>query len=203
MTFVSLMVTLFFFFIMSGPLLFFFVLFALQETSDTTSSASNDLIYGHNTHESNAFEPPTCAKVVKDDQPIVSSQGQVQAVPAAIDNSSKKPKAKPNLERAPPISWLRQAAEEIESKNGNGNPNPERTRHSNGRQHRPQFRSTSGTTSSPHAMSETTTGKLQQKDYTSEVDELLPQATALAQVGVTRLTSSPRCTSLIVIAWLP
>ena len=42
-------------------------------------------------------------------------------------------------------------------------------------------------------MSETTTGKLHQKDYTPEVDELLPQATALAQVGVTRFTSSPRC----------
>ena len=29
----------------------------------------------------------------------------------------------------------------------------------------------------------TSSGKLQQKDYTPEVDELLPQATALAQVG--------------------
>jgi len=42
-------------------------------------------------------------------------------------------------------------------------------------------------------MSEHTGGKLQQKDYTPEVDELLPQATALAQVGVTRYTSLPRC----------
>lgn len=32
-------------------------------------------------------------------------------------------------------------------------------------------------------MSEGTLGKLQQKDYTPEVDALLPQATALAQVG--------------------
>ncbi|KAI0285412.1 PCI-domain-containing protein [Russula aff. rugulosa BPL654] len=32
-------------------------------------------------------------------------------------------------------------------------------------------------------MSESTTGKLNQKDYTPEVDELLPQATSLAQAG--------------------
>ena len=32
-------------------------------------------------------------------------------------------------------------------------------------------------------MSEGTLGKLQQKDYTPEVDALLPQTTALAQVG--------------------
>ena len=42
-------------------------------------------------------------------------------------------------------------------------------------------------------MSEHTGGKLQQKDYTPEVDELLPQATALAQVGVTRYTNFPCC----------
>lgn len=32
-------------------------------------------------------------------------------------------------------------------------------------------------------MSEGAIGKLQQKDFTPEVDELLPQATVLAQVG--------------------
>jgi len=74
-------------------------------------------------------------------------------------------------ERAP-ISWLRQAAAEIEAKKRN--PNPEGTRHSNNH-------STSHT-SSPYAMSEGPSGKLQQKDFTPEVDELLPQATALAQV---------------------
>jgi hypothetical protein len=37
---------------------------------------------------------------------------------------------------------------------------------------------------SPNIMSEGSSGKLQQKkDFTPEVDELLPQATALAQVG--------------------
>ena len=79
----------------------------------------------------------------------------------------------PEPERAP-ISWLRQAAAEIEAKKGN--PNPRRTR-----------QSSDGLGSSPstrprHNMSESTTGKLHQKDYTPEVDELLPQATSLAQV---------------------
>jgi len=137
--------------------------------------------------------------VIKDEKPIVASQVQVQAV-AAIDNSRSssslsEPKAqpKPTKPARAPISWLRQAAEEIQSKNGN--PNPERTRHSNHRHRqaaRPQFRSTSGT-SSLRAMAENPSGKLQQKDYTPEVDKLLPQATALAQVGVPRYTSSPRC----------
>jgi hypothetical protein len=49
-------------------------------------------------------------------------------------------------------------------------------------------------------MSEGTSGKLQQKDYTPEVDELLPQATALAQVGST-VTRSFAFPSLTVIAW--
>jgi hypothetical protein len=71
-----------------------------------------------------------------------------------------------------PISWLRKAAAEIEAKKGN--PNPGRTRQSR-----------DGLDSSPstrHIMSETATGKLQQKDFTQEVDQLLPQATSLAKV---------------------
>ena len=65
-----------------------------------------------------------------------------------------------------PISWLRQAAAEIEAEKGN--PNPGRTR-----------QSSDGLGGSPsarprHTMSESTTGKLHQKDYTPEVDELLP-----------------------------
>jgi hypothetical protein len=72
-----------------------------------------------------------------------------------------------------PISWLRQAAAEIEAKKGN--PNPGRTR-----------QSSDGLGSLPstrprHNMSEST-AKLHQKDYTPEVDELLPQAKSLAQV---------------------
>ena len=73
----------------------------------------------------------------------------------------------PEPERAP-ISWLRQAAADIAAKKGN--PNPGRTRQSSERS--PSARQT---------MSESST-KLQQKDYTPEVDELLPQATSLAQV---------------------
>ena len=81
----------------------------------------------------------------------------------------EQPELKP--ERAP-ISWLRQVAAEIEAKKGN--PNPGRTRQSsNGLGLSPSAR---------HTMSESTTGKLHQKDYTPEVDELLPQATSLAQV---------------------
>jgi len=78
----------------------------------------------------------------------------------------------PEPERAP-ISWLRQAATEIEAKKGN--PNPGRTRQSRD--------ALDSSPSARHTMSETTTGKLQQKDFTPEVDQLLPQATSLAQVG--------------------
>jgi hypothetical protein len=75
----------------------------------------------------------------------------------------------PKPERAP-ISWLRVAAAEIEAKKGN--PNPGRTRHA-----------LASLPSALHTMSETVTGKLQQKDFTPEVDQLLPEATSLAQVG--------------------
>jgi hypothetical protein len=74
-------------------------------------------------------------------------------------------------ERAP-ISWLRQAAAEIEATK-NGNPNPGRTRQSTDGLHLPSAR---------HTMSESATVKLQQKDFTPEVDEILSQATSLAQV---------------------
>lgn len=82
----------------------------------------------------------------------------------------------PELERAP-ISWLRQAAAEIEAKRGN--PNPGRTRQSS-----PELPSARPR----HNMSESTTGKLNQKDYTPEVDELLPQAKSLAQVRLPSFT---------------
>src|SRR6266851_3386109 len=147
--------------------------------SDTaTSSAGNDLSSRHHTHESHAFETPTCVRVAEDEKLRVASP-VVQ--PAAVDDksSSSESDERPKRERAP-ISWLRLAAAEIESKKRN--PNPERTRHSNHRQ------STSDT-SSPYAMSEGTSGKLQQNDYTPEVDELLPRATALAQVGSTATRS--------------
>lgn len=85
------------------------------------------------------------------------------------EKKPEQPRAEPEPERAP-ISWLRLAAAEIEAKNGN--PNPGRTRQSSGLGHSPSAR---------HTMSEST-GKLHQKDYTPEVDELLPQATSLAQV---------------------
>jgi hypothetical protein len=124
--------------------------------SDTTSSAGNDLTYGHHIHESHAFESPARAEVVEGEK-----------LRAAESSESLK---------QAPISWLRQAAAEIEAKKRN--PNPEGTRHS---RQEAQVQSKSHT-SSPYAMSEGTTGKLQQKDFTPEVDELLPQATALAQV---------------------
>ena len=155
--------------------------------SDTaTSSASNDLSSRHHTHESHAFETPTCVRVAEDEK-LRAASPLVQ--PAAVDDKSSS--SEPKRERAP-ISWLRQAAAEIESKKRN--PNPERTRHSN-RRHRQ-----TSDTSSPYAMSEGTSGKLQQNDYTPEVDELLPRATALAQVGSTA-TRSFAFPSLTVIAW--
>lgn len=83
------------------------------------------------------------------------------------DEQPERPKPEPA-----PISWLRIAAEEIEAKKGN--PNPGRTRQSIGLDSLPSAR---------HTMSETVTGKLQQKDFTPEVDQLLPEATSLAQVG--------------------
>jgi hypothetical protein len=77
-----------------------------------------------------------------------------------------------------PISWLRQVALEIEAKKGN--PNHGGTRQSQ----------VEGTlTLSTYTMSEST-GKLQQKDYTPEVDALIPQATTLAKVGLPRLLVS-------------
>jgi hypothetical protein len=87
-----------------------------------------------------------------------------------LERKPKELEQQPEPERAP-ISWLRLAAAEIEAKKGN--PNPERTRQSSGLGHSPSAR---------HTMSESTTGKLHQKDYTPEVDELLPQAKSLAQV---------------------
>jgi len=92
-----------------------------------------------------------------------------------VDEQQPEPEQRPEQpepepERAP-ISWLRQVATEIEAKKGN--PNPGRTRQSSG---------LSPVARPRHNMSESTTGKLHQKDYTPEVDELLPQATSLAQV---------------------
>ena len=64
------------------------------------------------------------------------------------------------------------------TQNGNPNPGPERTRQSGlNRLSRP--------IASHNIMSEGSSGKLQQKDFGSEVDELLPQTTVLAQVGPT------------------
>ena len=94
--------------------------------------------------------------------------------PETPQQQQHDPEPEPDLEQAP-ISWLRQAAAEIEARNGN--PNPRGTR-----------QSSDGLGSSPparprprHNMSEST--KLNQKDYTPEVDELLPQAKSLAQVS--------------------
>jgi hypothetical protein len=77
-----------------------------------------------------------------------------------------------------PISWLRQAAAEIEAKKGN--PNLVARTRQYGRS------TTLNTSPSPrsHTMADNASGgKLQQKDYTTEVDGLLPEATTLAQVG--------------------
>ena len=90
---------------------------------------------------------------------------------------------RPKPERAP-ISWLRIAAAEIEAKKGN--PNPGRTRQSNGLDSLPSAR---------HTMSETVTGKLQ-KDFTLEVDQLLPEASSLAQVGVPVYATVPVLTAI-------
>src|SRR6267142_1175697 len=145
--------------------------------SDTTSSAGNDLTYGHHTHESHSFESPTRAVVEGEKLPAASRAQPVEGS-ENLDSSPSEP-LKPAT-RAP-ISWLRRAAAEIEAKKRN--PNPEGTRHSNN--HSTSY------TSSPYAMSEGPSGKLQQKDFTPEVDELLPQATALAQVE--SLQASSRC----------
>jgi hypothetical protein len=154
--------------------------------SDTTGSASNNLTYGHHIHESHAFESPTRVEVVEDEKLPAASVAQSAEGSHNLNSSPSEPeegpKPGPKREKQAPIiliSWLRQAAAEIEAKKGN--PNPEGTRHSNNRHRQTQVQSTSHT-SSPYAMSEGSTGKLQQKDFTPEVDELLPQATALAQV---------------------
>jgi hypothetical protein len=68
-------------------------------------------------------------------------------------------------------TWLSQAAVEIAAKKGN--PNQRGTRQCDDRP---------VTLSSSYTMSEAT-GKLQQKDYTPQVDQVIPQATALAKVG--------------------
>ncbi len=86
-------------------------------------------------------------------------------------DSEQPEQPRPELVRAP-MSWLRQAAAEIEATKS-GNPNPGRTRQSTDGLHLPSAR---------HTMSESATVKLQQKDFTPEVDEILPQATSLAQV---------------------
>ena len=150
--------------------------------SDTTSSAGNDLTYGHRIHESHAFKPPTRVEVVEDEKPPAASLAQPAEGSNSVNSSPSEPEEPPKTALAPkqaPISWLRQAAEEIEAKKGN--PNPERTRHSDNRHRQAQVHSTSHT-SSPYAMSEGYSGKLQQKDFTPEVDELLSQTTAFAQV---------------------
>lgn len=64
------------------------------------------------------------------------------------------------------------------TQNGNPNPGPERTRQSG-------LNRLSKPIASPNIMSEGSSGKLQQKDFGSEVDDLLPQTTVLAQVGPT------------------
>jgi hypothetical protein len=124
--------------------------------SDTgTGLAGNDVTYEtHVTDEQQQLPEPEPEK--SPEQPE-----QQQAEP------------KPEPERAP-ISWLRLAAAEMEAKKGN--PNPGRTRQSSG------GLGLGVSPSARHTMSESTTGKLNQKDYTPEVDELLPQATSLAQV---------------------
>jgi hypothetical protein len=153
--------------------------------SDTTGSASNNLTYGHHIHESHAFESPTRVEVVEDEKFPAASVAQSAEGSDNLNSSPSEPeegpKPGPKREEQAPIliSWLRQAAAEIEAKKGN--PNPKGTRHSNNRHRQAQVQSTSHT-SSPYAMSEGSTGKLLKKDFTPEVDELLPQATTLAQV---------------------
>jgi len=94
---------------------------------------------------------------------------------------------------APIVSWLRQAAAEIEAKKGNPNL-VARTR---------QYGRSTTLNTSPSPRSYTmgdsnVSGKLQQKDYTPEVDGLLPEATALAQVGFACF--APSCTLFLTIA---
>ena len=127
--------------------------------SDTgTGLASNDVTYEtHVTDERLAPEPEPESEKQKPEQP--EAEAKAEAEP----------------ERAP-ISWLRLAAAEIEAKKGN--PNPGRTRQSIG---------LSPSVHHSRTMSESTIGKLNQKDYTPEVDELLPQTTSLAQVRFPQL----------------
>ena len=150
--------------------------------SDTTSSAGNDLTYGHRIHESHAFESPTRIEVVEEEKLPAASLAQPAEVSDSVNSSPSEPEEEPPkpAPKQAPISWLRQAAAEIEEAKKR-NPNPEGTRHSDNRHRQAQVRSTSHS-SSPYAMSEGYSGKLQQKDFTPEVDELLSQATALAQV---------------------
>ena len=141
--------------------------------SDTgTGLAGNDVTY--ETHVTDEHEQP-CEQLPEPEK----------AKPEQAEQ------AEPEPERAP-ISWLRLAAAEIETKKGN--PNPGRTRQSsNGLGPSPSARL--------HTMSESITGKLTQKDYTPEVDELLPQAKSLAQVRFPQLHTkvrvlTPRCFTL-------
>jgi hypothetical protein len=143
--------------------LFFLFILCAQQIATDTCSASNALNYGpHHTHESHAFESPALAEVTEAEEKTVT--------PTPTASTSPKP--------APaPISWLRQAAAEIEAKKGNPNL-VARTR---------QYGRSTALNTSPsprsYTMGDNVSGKLQQKDFTPEVDGLLPEATALAQVG--------------------
>jgi hypothetical protein len=108
---------------------------------------------------------------VADDEQQPEPKPEEPEEPASNKQQLEPEQPEPEPVRAP-ISWLRQVAAEIEAKKGN--PNPGRTRQSRD--------DVLASARPPHTMSESTTGKLNQKDYTPEVDELLPQATLLAQV---------------------
>lgn len=141
--------------------------------SDTgTGLAGNDVTY--ETHDMDEQLP-----IPEPERPGPGLEKPKQ--PEQPDQQPKPKPERPEPERAP-ISWLRLAATEIEAKKGN--PNPGRTRQSSGLGLSPSVR---------HIMSESTIGKLHQKDYTPEVDELLPHATSLAKVRYPSFT--PKSTS--------
>src|SRR6266702_2674340 len=136
----------------------------MSDTS-TGTAAGKDLTYGHDTHESHAFEPPDrIEKSEEKTKPGELGDETIRRVRVEAGTPASSPSAGGQSTK---IGFTR---------NGNPNLGAARTRQS-------EWNRPSTPIASPNTMSEGAIGKLQQKDFTPEVDELLPQATVLAQVG--------------------
>ncbi len=140
-----------------------------------SNTADNNLTYEHDTHESHAFESPHRVEECEEKTKSGELEHRVHLETDSLAGTSASLSPKSTLI--------------TDTKNGNPNLGVVRTRQSES--NRP-----STSIASPYNMSEGSSTKLQQKDYSPQVDELLPQATELAQVGLSldcscRLGSRP------------